>query len=495
MIILDTFPWLRLSRMPENWRIARPFLPQLLRDLLITLLLVNPLFWITAMWADFERPLINLDYLGVIILACLGWRMIASILLLILVVIDALCVLSTLFVFFRVIDMLDLLRMGGILNMHSHYPWLIGGVLIIIALQFWIVTQPRWQYPKRGYVLCALIGILAFIGGVDRLITSYFAFQARVEWVLFKPNKLVFSQSLFLLRQLTDTHYLHKVKLNQSHEAQLSAWSAPTATAPWFEQPVPNQKNQPKNRLLIIVESWGWAIDPILAQQLYPSLIKLDQYAHIVQSGSVVFKGPTFAGELRELCQAQTLRIRLDDALQHWSCLPRLLQQQGYHTHSFRTSSRSMYQAEQWYPLIGFEQRTFLEDAVTQMGRCYSWPGGCDLTVIPMITDVLAQPGPHFIYWLTTNSHFPYDQRDAADSGYVCRPPVMPDGALCRYAQIHHRFFSALNQLVQQPALRDSEIIVVGDHAPPFLNKSDTALFSDERVPFLHIRTPSNLGR
>ncbi len=460
---------------------------------LLVFLLVNPLFWMAAIWVDFERPLLNIDYVLILIIA-VRWRWYALPVLMLSVLADVLSTLSTVFTLMSVSDLIYMLRFVNIDNVNPLYGLLAVVIVVSIVISFVYLARSAQHIARSTWIM--LLSALVFVGTLDRIIVLYRSMHTQTEWISYAPNHLVFSQSLFLYRQTYGTGFGH-LMANEKETGTLKPWTDKTASSRWFD--VVNNKTLrsdrlrgnplPRNLLLIVVESWGQAHDQQLDKQLFPDIEKLKQLPHIevIDTGTVAFDGPTIRGELRELCHAvpDTMRVHAT-GIDQWPCLPRLLAQQGYDTRSLSVASRSMYDMGIWYPMTGIQRTYFLEDMVGKIGRCYSWPGGCDVNYFPIIAQTFSEPGQHFMYWLTSNSHFPYDKRDAINTSYACQAPI--NGTMCHYARIHSRFFVALQQFLLDPDLHDMEVILVGDHAPPFLNKTEEAWFSDTQVPFLHLK-------
>ncbi|MCY1376772.1 hypothetical protein D9M69_642890 [compost metagenome] len=94
-----------------------------------------------------------------------------------------------------------------------------------------------------------------------------------------------------------------------------------------------------------------------------------------------------------------------------------------------------------------------------------------------------------FLYWLTLNSHIPYDRRDVANYREgLCRAVfgATYNEQLCGYQNLHVQFFEHLARLAEDGSMRGVEVVVVGDHAPIFNDSASRARFEQEQVPMLH---------
>ena len=457
---------------------------------LVLFLLVNPLFWVASIWVDFERAWINLDYLFVLLLA-MGrghLRLIAIFAFIVALAFDCLAVLSSIFTLMTIHDLVYMVRFIDFTNVYPGY-WMIAGIaLLFILIMIPVCYRVAQRLQSSDWLtLCISLMLLA---AVDRLIHLSQTYHTYTEWISYQSNTLFDSQSVLLIKQKHATGF-GRLMATEADTGHLKTWDQPTASNAWFNAANDSNTEALPNLMLIVVESWGLANDSNLNGKLYPDIEKLKYLPQVdvINNGMIAYDGPTIRGEVRELCQAvpNTMRVQGTD-ISSWPCLPRLLVQKGYHTWSVNVASRSMYDAALWYPMTGIQHPLFLEDNIQNLGRCYSWPGGCDDQYFPIIqTQIFKNEGKHFVYWLTANSHFPYDARDAIKTDYQCESDPRVTGTLCDYAKIHSRFFIALTQFLQQQT-KAVEVILVGDHHPPFADKSIEARFDHKHVPFLHFR-------
>jgi phosphoglycerol transferase MdoB-like AlkP superfamily enzyme len=174
------------------------------------------------------------------------------------------------------------------------------------------------------------------------------------------------------------------------------------------------------------------------------------------------------------------------------NCLPKRLLAAGYKTAAMHGATSLMYDRRHWYPRAGFEKMTFFEDRVWPQ-RCYSFPGACDLDMLPELEKFFGQPGKRFMYWLTLNSHAPYDLRDLRVDHFNCAAHGISDNTeVCRLLKLQADFFSGLAQQLRSDTLKGVDVIIVGDHAPSLINLEDkTAIFAPSVVPWVRLKTQS----
>jgi hypothetical protein len=243
-----------------------------------------------------------------------------------------------------------------------------------------------------------------------------------------------------------------------------------------------------RNVLFVVVESLGDLRDPAQRAVLFaafddPALRR--RYA--VTTGTTPFYGPTAYGEMRELCHS---RASYDIVLTAHppTCLPAQFAALGYRTVSVHGFSSAFYDRVSWYPRIGFIRSVFQETARARYSRRCGGPfvGPCDVDIADTISDRLASATqPNFVYWLTLNSHVPVKAGEATPRHACATGGPFGDPEVCAMAEIWEDLFAAVTRL----ALRnpDTEILLVGDHAPPLWRRAARSLFAPDRVPWIRL--------
>jgi phosphoglycerol transferase MdoB-like AlkP superfamily enzyme len=243
--------------------------------------------------------------------------------------------------------------------------------------------------------------------------------------------------------------------------------------------------------LLVIVESWGhsttlpsfdaWVRSPLDAQAI--------RSVYDMETGTVPFNGATAHGELRELCGADGDYGSLTGE-EARSCLPAELVRDGYTTFGIHGFFGNMYARRTWWPQIGLQHVYFREDLPVHTSICgYAFPGICDQAVIDFTSRMLAGHDRRFGYVMTLNSHLPLETPTAAQRERDCRFPSAPiDDEECALAASWRNVFRAV--AIAALRLKDSptQIVIVGDHAPPLALGAGANFFSREVVPYLILR-------
>src|SRR5690606_3486330 len=144
----------------------------------------------------------------------------------------------------------------------------------------------------------------------------------------------------------------------------------------------------------------------------------------------------------RELCGVYPNYFNLASVTDGFDdCLPNRLKKLGYSTSAIHGAVGTMYDRVRWYPRAGFEIMTFYESR-EWAGRCYSFPGACDIEIFQVVKEQLSVEGKLFVYWLTLNSHSTYDLRDVSKYVFDCRAyEVAEDTQSCRNLKLQAQFF------------------------------------------------------
>nr|WP_239324274.1 hypothetical protein [Snodgrassella gandavensis] len=148
-----------------------------------------------------------------------------------------------------------------------------------------------------------------------------------------------------------------------------------------------------------------------------------------------------------------------------------------------------MYNRKNWYPAVGLHQTRFFPK-FSNIQHCRSFPGACDFNVIHDISAAnKSAKDKSFIYWLTLNTHHPYDEHDILSYAYDCKQPLFEGRQeACRNLNLQHQFFRVLADEIKAGGFKDTEIVIVGDHSPPIMLDKYKDSFKPDSVPFIHVR-------
>jgi hypothetical protein len=244
-----------------------------------------------------------------------------------------------------------------------------------------------------------------------------------------------------------------------------------------------------RNVLMIMVEALGQFADPwrqSVLMQPFQDAELLKRYD--VTTGSTTYYGSTTAAEMRELCNT---RESYETVLEgkKFECLPHQMEQRGYHTVSLHNFTSNFFQRKDWYPRLGFETRLFREDLAGYLKRQCGGPfrGPCDVDVVPYIGKQLREAKqPTFFYWMTLSTHVPIAPNEGTPR-LNCTRGGGPIGQaeVCSMTEMWMDMFEAIGRMTAE--LPPTEILLIGDHAPPLWSKAGRRLFTPGQVTWVRL--------
>jgi hypothetical protein len=246
--------------------------------------------------------------------------------------------------------------------------------------------------------------------------------------------------------------------------------------------------------LVVMVEAMGVPRDPALRAKLMRRWREGDiGRIYDMRIGSTPFWGSTTYGEMRELCGRWGDYHELIEKRDQ-GCLPARLARQGYRTTAIHGFDEGFFKRKEWYPHIGFQQLVFREELVGKgAGTCGGvFPGACDRDVPTMIGERLKRAeGKQFVYWLTLNSHIPVPASEQLQTKNCAKfdPALARDHAMiCRLFSLWGDTNDGLARMLTDPDLPPTDVLIVGDHAPPFFDRSQRTQFDPARVPWVLLK-------
>ncbi len=251
------------------------------------------------------------------------------------------------------------------------------------------------------------------------------------------------------------------------------------------------QGTRQQDVLLVLVESLGALDDPRQMNVIWDSFRTPEIAARYdVSTGTTAYKGSTTAGETRELCgDWNDFAAYLDGP--HPECLPASYRDAGYKTASFHAFPAEFFSRDEWYPNIGFETSSFMEDLVPtdrEFRTCgKTFTGLCDMDLADTIESYLTSPSvaPRLTYWLTLNTHVPFDPADVAPRLGCADSALFDDQTVCHMSEMWMEIFDRIAKIASNPELKPTKILLVGDHAPPLWTRKGRDAFTADQVPWL----------
>ena len=252
--------------------------------------------------------------------------------------------------------------------------------------------------------------------------------------------------------------------------------------------------------LVVMVEAMGQPSNPALRRRLVDLWAPPEVRArYSVSSGETLFYGSTTNGEMRELCGRWAEYEEVMEA-DDPTCLPARLAARGYHSQAWHSFNGGFFDRYIWYPHIGFDEMRFSPDLYNGgAARCPGvFPGACDRDVPRQIGAELRQARePQFLYWLTVNSHLPVlrdEQLQTADCSQFDAVLDREFPMTCRLMQLFDQSSRALAREISAPDFPATDILIVGDHIPPFFDRHHRNQFEPDRVPWILLRARQPAG-
>lgn len=271
----------------------------------------------------------------------------------------------------------------------------------------------------------------------------------------------------------------------------------PDASAP-FESAVGNSGfaaglDGHRHAMIVMVEAMGSPVNPTIDRLMFeawrsPAITR----RYDVSFGTNAFYGSTTNGELRELCARWGEYRAVVDKLDP-TCLPARAARHGYDTTAVHGFTREFFDRDRWYPNIGFGRDIFGDTLIRQgTGECDGvFPGACDVRIAPLLGQILKDAKrPQFLYWLTLNSHLPVPSSNVLGTEECLeRNPGFPvnRAGLCRLVSVIRATNASLAAVLTDPALPATEVLIVGDHLPPFFGHVSRSQFDQGRVPWVRL--------
>jgi hypothetical protein len=318
-------------------------------------------------------------------------------------------------------------------------------------------------------------------------------------WALRRPAKFRDQRAVFLaiaavgLVAASDVYMGYGMR---GHYKRVNPDGAPFTSAVTGSGLLPAAADAPRrNVMIVMVESLGAPVDnPELSRMIFARYNDSAIKARFdVSGGTTTYYGSTTSGEVRELCGRWGDYYDLLDR-RDGGCLPARMAKQGYETAAYHSFSGDFFERNTWYPNIGFQKMGFrdylLKGGAEHCGGVF--PGVCDRDVPRQLAQKLkAADKPQFIYWLTVNSHLPVPEKNNLNTDNCARvsPRLAKDFPLiCRQVAIWDDIDKAMVKEITAADFPPTDILIVGDHMPPYFDSAARKQFAPDRVPWLLLK-------
>ena len=426
-------------------------------------------FWIAGNFYSFQRPLFNYDLaialLGFCLSRWIGWPLLCLALF-----IDVARIASLNFHFPDLPDFIEAAKFVGLLNLGG-FASLEGGLAlgcVLLYAGFTIRWLKRWKSSQLVGQLLVLLALGAadalngsmqvFGGGLDRL-RSPLNVAGSPIWNLYSMN----AAGSHVDPALTPMPSLVNRTLREWHAA-----------------------HPDRGLMLVLVESMGQpqseAIRAWLVSQLQNE--RLDLRWHL-RHGEEAYRGATTRGELRVLCGLDgSYKLIHQDVAP--TCLPDLLNSGDFDSVGYHGFQLAMFDRQSWWKTLGLTAyQPAYKDAVPGVKDCHNvFHGVCDAEVLREAVKHV-QADRRFSYVVTLDTHLPLPSTAGIipeEVRALCMRERMPISA-CELVNQLGGTLRSLGHLLTADKYSPF-VAIVGDHAPPFLERDSRAAFVPDKVPF-----------
>lgn len=459
--------------------VGQPWLKCLL--LLALYALLSLAFHGLSLYFGYKRHFFGAEMLLALLLFALGWKRLGAVALVAALVLELALGLSSVFYLFEKDQLWDMVEF--LFEARLSYLAALALLPVAAAAAVWAAMRIQQGVGRRRQMV--LVQVLVALG----LLQGQWVLSSEAQ-TFFTPTlaerpRLLFGSAAHFMREVMVMNRLAIIGDRADEHAEYVPIQHPSATQKVWRGGLPSAHRV----LLVMAEGWGLPQEPAVLERQIESL-RRSPHVQALRLDTIHAKGATAAGELRELCWVVPTRLNFRKMTPEkvGDCLPAQLRRQGYATVGVHGSYRAMYRRTLWWPQIGLSETLFKEDIPLAQEPCHSFPGHCDRHLLDTVKSRL-EGDKAFVYWLTLNSHMPYDRRDVARyREALC--DVWQAGEywdqLCRYQNLHVQFFEGLAALAGDEAMKGVEVMVVGDHPPLFNDDDSRERFSRDQVPVLH---------
>jgi len=205
-----------------------------------------------------------------------------------------------------------------------------------------------------------------------------------------------------------------------------------------------------------------------------------------VRAGDESFRGSTTHGELRVLCGLDGHYEGIHSGMGS-HCLPGQLRAQGFESIGYHGFQLTMFDRERWWPHVGLTPHIFdYQRVAAESKNCHNvFRGVCDVEALRLAVDHV-QADRRLSYVLTLDTHLPLPTVAGTIPDEV-RELCKREGMSVHACELVNQFGLMLRALASQLAAGSGTpyVAIVGDHAPPFLERKSQANFLPSKVAYI----------
>lgn len=433
------------------------FIMKTLLSTICALIIINAPILIASIYSGYDRGIISIESFLIVLLILINYKTLAFILFIIVNSLDFFLYAKSNFENLKNFTIIECFEL--IYRLPIYLQTKLSFAVTIICTTFFacLYLLNRSNKSKLTIIIFMALPLIAIDTIHNRINeTSFFSLS---NTKLFE-NVFLNTQPFLEQESLDDSNF-HK-------ETFFEDWKSPTATEIFLNKEL-------SKSALIIIESWGIPINnEEIEDQLQP--IKQSKKIKLSHIEETVYSGSTVEAELRELCGVRPSDYQFREIPDYVQCIPKSLSEKGFKTIAIHAGKGDFYNRDKWYPSAGFQEIFFYSKEEKKYRKCYSWPGFCDIDIIPFFFEKIKSENKIFAYWLTLNSHMPYDARDLkimrrSDCNAINIDSQSPR---CINHLLIKEFLGELAEYIKENSeeLKGLEIIITGDHKPPFFQET-----------------------
>jgi hypothetical protein len=460
------------------------YLKSLLIGGVIFLVVPNILFWIISQKVYLIRGVFVIEYFALACLYPYVPKRLFIILWILFTIYDLLFASTSLFFmdFFQMVDAATGLRHFSAIDL---LKW--TGIVIAICIVSWLVVRLlmtadkklNFLRPKVILPVLVIVFLVDFFSGGNTIPLS-------PQFALIKLKINVVSAPSF--------SFLVNLKVSLESKRQWGISPVRSVAKEVFDP-----DDTTRRQLLILVESWGLLRDTGLESELTKPLYACASKKGLdVREGVTNYKYLTQIAEMREITGFFRTFSSVDSTFARQHSLFYEKRLQGYTVIGVHGYSGGFYDRTRWWPVLGVQHMFFAEQLSKlqlPFGGNPFFRGAEDTAIGKWIFQHAEEQGTEkqFYYWVTLNTHLPLVPRnDKLLQDFKERWKGHDDNVLQLSYQLSE-LFKILAKTIDGSAI-PMHILIIGDHAPPFIDPAKRLDYDPLYVPFIELR-PGRIGR
>lgn len=445
---------------------------------------INIILFVLSRFWFIDRPVFLIEYNLLPILLIAGFPFwVFAVALVFLLVPDMLIFTSSIFY----LTWIDFLDAGKFLYLHEDRSVIILSFIILVAVLILVLWRINNSYIRK--IAKTSIIVYLFISTLLIFLSDILNGSSYLNSMVPLINKNMASS----VAENVYVTYKMQLSSDQVPNTFINSEGKGSAAFNYF-----NQQNQTPKQLLIIIESWG-----ILKQYDYKlllALLKVRVKDYSISFGRSSFNGSTTGAELRELTnKSGSYKYYINHLSKNsGGSLFDIKKQFQYHTIGAHSFSGAMFYRKTWWYNLGLQEAYFFEDLMREgqkpkiINAESPFRSLNDEYTFNFISRKASQKQRVFAYMLTENTHLPFKYRFNNESlNFEERATLMKSLQTFpkEIAMQELRIFEQISYYLSNLSVGNwDEMLIVGDHSPPYSEIGFRNAYSPGEVPFIFIK-------